>query len=250
MGKLKTTKSGRGNTSKYSSSKNRNTSNNNTKSATGWLTRSSGDNTYKPGQTSYKTNPLFNIKKHNNFFAANSIIQEANKISGTQDKMKLIQNQLALDSANGKLYDDNSWTGGMMNRYVADAMETANKKKDKTILDDFFNNIDGMTNKALTNSKLGIVFSGFDSRTLANKILSGQDVVNLENVDELNKYIMDFNKVDWKLLYNFGKNNLTKLTDPNISMKEKWSIVNNFTRFGSTPNLIGNVLSGESSSKV
>ena len=248
MGKLKTTKSGRGNTSKYSSSRNRSTKSSSTKSdtSTGWLTRSSGDNTYKPGQTSQKTNPLFNIKKHNNFFAANSIIQEANKISGTQDKMKLIQNQLALDSANGKLYDDNSWTGGMMNRYVADAMETANKKKDKTVLDDLFNNIDGMTNKALTNSKLGIVFSGFDSRTLANKILSGQDVVNLENVDELNKYIMDFNKVDWKLLYNFGKNSLTALKDPNISMKEKWSIVNNFTRFGSTPNLMGSIASDDS----
>ena len=131
-------------------------------SSTGFLTRSSGTNsTYKPGLTSQKTNPLFNIKKYNNLFAVNSIMKEAMKVSGTQDKMKLIQNQLILDSNGGKLYDDNSWTGGMMNRYVAEAMDTANKKKDQTILDELFNNVDGMTNKALTNSKLGIVFSGF-----------------------------------------------------------------------------------------
>lgn len=216
--------------------------------STGFLTRSSGANSaYKPGLTSQKTNPLFNIKKHNNLFAVNSIIQEAMKVSGTQDKMKLIQNQLILDNAGGKLYDDNSWTGGMMNRYVAEAMETANKKKDQTVLDELFNNIDGMTNKALTNSKLGIVFSGFDSRTLANKLLSGQDVVNLENVDELNKHIMDFNKIDWKLLYTFGKDSYNKFRDPNMSNIERWSMVKNSTRFGSTPNLIASIMDKSSS---
>lgn len=242
MAKLTKRSSGKGSTSKYSSRVTPKADN-----TTGWLSRGSGYTNYKPGQTSQKTNPLFNTKKHNNFFAVNSIIKEASKVSGTQDKMQLIQNQLALDGAGGNFYDDNSWTGGMMNRYVAEAMETANKKKDKTILDEWFSNIDGMTNKALTNSKLGIIFSGFDSRTLANKILSGQDVVNIQNVDELNKHIMDFNKVDWKLLYTFGKKNYDEMRDPKTTNQQRWSMVKNSTRFGSTPNLIASILDGSSS---
>lgn len=242
MAKLTKIKSGKGSTNKYSSKVVPKAD-----SSTGWLARSDGHTNYHPGETSKKTNPLFNIKKHNNFSAVNSIIKEANKVSGTQDKMQLIKNQLALDSAGGNFYDDNSWTGGMMNRYVAEAMETANKKKDKTILDEWFDKIDGMTNKALTNSKLGIVFSGFDSRTLANKILSGQDVVNIQNVDELNKNIMDFNKVDWKLLYTFGKSNYDKMRDPNTTNQERWAMVKNFTRFGSTPNLAASLMDGSSS---
>ena len=213
----------------------------------GWLTRASGKESYTPGVTSEKTNPLFNIKKYNNVMLVNNIMKEANKVSGTQDKMSLIRSQLALDSVGGNLWDDNSWTGGMMNRYVAEAMETANKKKDQTILDEFFNNVDGMTNKALTNSKLGLVFSGFDSRTLANKLLQGQDVVNIQNVDELNKHIMDFNKIDWKLIYSFGKENVKYFNDPATTTQEKWSRLKNLTRFGSTPNLVGSLLDGSSS---
>lgn len=194
------------------------------------------------GETSKKLNSMFESKTSNLFGGFNMDLTQFG-LSKTKINSGWLANAAA--AANGQELshdiDSQEWTSPLLNRYVQEAAEYKRQKRNDTMLDTWFKNVDGMTKDALDKSKIGIVISGINTRTIADRILSHQKVIKLESVDQLNEqFFRPFEAIDWREVMAFGKNAADYFKDPSNLM--------NVTLFGTTPKLLGGFLGGKSSS--
>ena len=127
------------------------------------------------------------------------------------------------------------------NRYVQSATNNKLGNKNKSTIMNLFSNIDGMTETALTNSKIGTVIGGIDSRVMIGKVFKGKEVEVLEKIDMLNENVFTpLSTINWKMSYSIGN------PEDREKMYNELGL-SNISAFGMTPNLLDSIISGKSS---
>lgn len=139
---------------------------------------------------------------------------------------------------------EDSWSNNVLrNRYVQDAQKISEKKENQRYLDKVFTNIDGLTNNALKNSRIGTIIGGVQSKVIADKILSKLKVDKLNSVDEMNDMIFEpLSKIDWSQKFVFGADERERLYDM-LNLQQ-------YTPFGTTPRMIDDLIRGKSTTQT
>lgn len=135
---------------------------------------------------------------------------------------------------------EDSWTQNTIkNRYVQEAQKISEKKQEQKYLDKVFTNIDGLTNTALKNSRIGTIIGGVQSKVITDKIVSKLKVDQLNSIDKMNDMIFEpLSKIDWSQKFVFGAEHREQLYDM-LNLQQ-------YTPFGTTPMMIDDLIRGKS----
>lgn len=212
-------------------------------------TSNAGSGVLNKGSTPNGSGDITSIKT--NSLVWNKGSQRSSVFGDFTSKMKslgiLDENSQGRMAAFKKLAEENflstkedSWTQNTIkNRYVQEAQKISEKKQEQKYLDKVFTNIDGLTNTALKNSRIGTIIGGVQSKVIADKIVSKLKVDQLNSIDKMNDMIFEpLSKIDWSQKFVFGAEHREQLYDM-LNLQQ-------YTPFGTTPMMIDDLIRGKS----